>query len=216
MWAVRTAALAACLAPAMQAQAYDMTYQNLLIATMKLDAGFDYENYVDAYMQAFRPSVWQRVHDDEFERHGKQAETLEMMKREAASFDLKDPVVIHTTIEFGEYDFKTHRFALDPFSASSFFPVNYCCNGLPGQIRLYFSNPDVLDGLPMSEDAAQRFLDLHKQYGNVNRSIEAEISVRLRSAKADNELVGDITRIVLHDPMNKGAIIEAVDGASAS
>lgn len=201
-------ALAISVVGALPARAYDMTYQNMLVATMKLDPNFDYDNIVDSYMQDYRPAVWQQSHDDEFQRRGKEAETLAMMKRAAAAFDLGDPIVIHTSIQFGEYDFKAHQFALDPFSASSFFPVNHCCNSLPGQIRLYFSNPDLIGGLPMGEAAAQAFVDQHKQYGNVSRTLEAEISVRLKSVKTTDEVIGEITRVVLRDPMNKNAVLK--------
>ena len=122
------------------AWAYDMTYQNMLIALMKLSPAYDYDNVVDSYMQAFRPAVWQRSHDDEFERHGKEAETQQMIKNAVANFNLNDPFVVHTTVQFGEYDFKQHQFALNPFSNSTFFYVNYCCNNLPNQIKLFFSN----------------------------------------------------------------------------
>ena len=203
-------ALAMSVAGTLPARAYDMTYQNMLIATMKLDPNFDYDNIVDSYMQDFRPTVWQRSHDDEFQRRGKEAETLDMMKKAAASFDLSEPIVIHTSIQFGEYDFKVHQFALDPFSASSFFPVNHCCNSLPGQIKLYFSNPTLIDGLPMGEAAAQAFVDQHKQYGNVNRTLEAEISVRLKSVKASDEVIGEITKVILRDPMNKNAVLKVL------
>ena len=203
-------ALAVSVAIAAPASAYDMTYQNLLIATMKLNPNFDYDNIVDSYMQDFRPTVWQQSHDDEFQRRGKEAETLVMMKKSAASFDLGDPIVVHTSIEFGKYDFKTHQFALNPFSASTFFPVDHCCNSLPSQIRLFFSNPGLVDGLPMSEEAAQAFLDQHKQFGNVNRTLQAEISVRLTSVRADNEVVGEVIKVVLRDPMNKNEVIKVL------
>ena len=209
-------ALGAVVVTALPARAYDMTYQNLLIATMKLNPNFDYDNIVDSYMQDFRPSVWERSHDDEFQRRGKEAETLDMMKKSAASFDLNDPIVLHTSIQFGEYDFKTHQFALDPFSASSFFPVGHCCNSLPGQIRLFFSNPELIDGLPMNEDAAQAFLDQHKRFGNVDRSLEVEISVRLTSVKGDSEVIGEITKVVLRDPMNKDAVMKVINSKTSS
>lgn len=206
--------LAIACSPAL---AYDLTYQNMLIASMKLNPGFDYENAVDGYMQAFRPTVWQQSHDDEFEKHGKEAETVKMMKDSAASFNLSDPIVINTGIQFGEYDFNSHQFALSPFTESSYFPVNHCCNnGIPNQIKLFFSNPDIINGLPMDEAAAKNFLNQHKQFGNVNRTINAQISVILKSSKSDDELIGQVVKVVLHDPMNKNAVIQTLNPSSGS
>ena len=207
-------ALALTYSPAL---AYDLTYQNMLTASMRLNPAFDYDNTVDAYMQAFCPAVWQKYHDDEFERHTKEAETLDIMKKASSSFNLNDPIVIHTGLQFGEYDFKQHAFAMHPFSDSVFFPVNYCCvQGLPNQIKLFFSNPDLLDGLPMDDQTAKAFLDRHKQYGNVNRQLNAEISVVLTSAKTDYELIGKITKIVVSDPMNKNAPIQTFTASNGS
>ncbi len=215
----RTMVLAAgllCMS-SMPAWCYDLTYQNMLVAAMKLDPAFDYDNTVDGYMQAFRPAVWQKYHDDEFQRHDKEAETLQLMKAAAANFNINDPIVIHTSLQFGEYDFKSHQFALNPFSDGSFFPVNYCCaQGLPNQIKLFFSNPDIINGLAMDEQTAKNFLDQHKQYGSVNRQLNAEISVKLASAKTDFELVGEVIRVVLHDPMNKNAVVATFTPKSSS
>ena len=199
------------------AWAYEMTYQNMFLALMKLNPSFDYENSVAGYMQVYRPTVWQRTHNDEFERRGAEEETLQMMKKSAGSFNLDDPIVIHTAIQFGEYDFKQHQFALNPFSDASFFPVNYCCvNGLPNQIQLYFSNPDIINGLPMDDQAAKLFINRHKQYGNVNRQLNADISVKLVSAKGDDQLVGEVVKVVLHDPMNGNAVLETINPRSSS
>ena len=210
-------ALAVLCAICSPASAYDLTYQNMLIASMKINPNFDYDNAVDGYMQAFRPTVWQQSHDDEFEKHGKEAETVKMMKGSAESFNLSDPIIINTGIQFGEYNFKVHQFALNPFTESSFFPVNYCCaNGIPNQIKLFLSNADIINGLPMDEAAAKDFLNQHKQYGNVNRALNAQISVVLKSAKSDNELIGEVTKVVIHDPMNKNAVVETLNAKNGS
>lgn len=198
------------------ARAYELTYQNMLLATIKLDPSYDYENFVESYMQAFRPAVWQRSHNDEFEFNGKKAETLDMMKKAAASFNLDEPLVIHTNIQFGEYDFKKHEFALNPFSDTSFFPVGYCCNTLPSQIRLFFENSEIINGLPMEEQAARSFLNLHKQYGNVNRQLVADVSIRLKSLKSEGGVVGEIVKVVIRDPMNKNAVIRTLPEKTGS
>ena len=216
---MRLKTLVACVivaCSAVPAWSYDFTYQNLLTASMKLNPNFDYENIVDSYMQAFRPAIWQRSHDDEFERHGKEVETLDMMKKSAESFNLDEPISIRTNIQFGEYDFKKHEFALDPFTEVTFFQQNYCCNNLPRQIRLFFSNPDIIDGLPMDDQAARNFLQHRKQYGNVNRQLVAELSVKLESVKSDGSLVGIIRKAVIHDPMNKGAVLETLTAKNGS
>jgi hypothetical protein len=195
-------------------EAAEFNYKNLDTAIMKLSPDYDYDTYVDSYMESFRQPVWQNVRNDEFKLNAKRAETIDMMKKSAAAYNLDDTMTIHTTVNFGEYDFKTKKFALAPFETSSFFYENNCCNKLPRQIKVFFTNPEILDGLPMETDAAQAFVDRHKQYGNINRNLQADITIKLKSLISDNELGSDIVKIVLRDPSKGNPVVLTVPAGS--
>ncbi len=71
---------------------------------------------------------------------------------------------------------------------------------LPAEIRVFFSNPGILDGLPMPADKAKPFLDGRKTaYGSVDRTLQATITFKVLRMKADGELVGEIQKVVVTD-----------------
>lgn len=51
--------------------AYDFSYDNTLIAYLKLNDNVKPRDVVDGYMQMYRPTVWQKSHGDEFELEDK-------------------------------------------------------------------------------------------------------------------------------------------------
>ena len=196
--------IAACLLAAapLPSLAADFSYRVLLADVAKLDKYFDFDSAVDDYMQCFRRPLWTRVRNDEFELQAKRAETVSLMKAEAAAAALDEPLVIVADVQFGEYDFARERFAMRPFSEGSYFPVEAGCSPqvLPQNIRLFFSNPGMLDGLPMPAAKAKAFLDGRKtSYGSVGRTLEATITVKVTRLKATAELLGEIQKVVLTD-----------------
>ena len=199
------------LAAAVPTHAADFSYHLMLTDDSKLNRYFDFESSVDDFMQCLRRPLWERIRSDEFELQGKRAETLAMMKTEAASADLDEPVRIVTNVDFGDYDFGKQRFALHPFTDATFFTATAPCSvsALPATIRLFFSNPGILDGLPMSTAKAKAFLDGRRsQAGSVDRRLEATVTFKVTRMKADGELVGEILKVVLTDtgPQKLGAI----------
>ena len=195
-------------------RAADFSYRLLLNDVAKLDKYFDYESAVDDYMQCFRNPLWTRVRADEFQLQAKRAETITMMKAEAAEADLAAPVQLVTDIAFGDYDFAKERFALRPLSDASFFTAPAPCliSVLPPAIRVFFSNPGILDGLPMPAAKAKAFLEGRKaSYGAVSRTLEATITFRVTRLKATGELVGEIQKVVLTDlgPQKLGVLYSA-------
>jgi len=187
--------------------AMEFNYKDLVLATIKLTPDYDYDTFVDSYMQVFRPAVWEKSHNDEFELKSKRAETIDLMKKAAAAFNMDDPIVIHTNVDFGEYDFKEKKFALSPFSGSTFFYDGYCCTHLPNQIKVYFTNPDFVNGIPMETDAAKAFLQKHKTNGYVNRRLDADINIKVKSLRTDSELDTEIVKVVIKDPARGNPIV---------
>ena len=190
------------VAAVLSARAADFNYRLMLTDDAPLNKYFDYESSVDDFMKCFRGPLWTRVQNDEFQLQAKRAETLEQMRSEVASADLGAPVELVTNVQFGDYDFGKQRFALRPLSDASYYNVTAPCTvmSLPAEIRVFFSNPGILDGLPMSADKAKAFLDGRKtSYGAVDRTLQATITFKVTRMKADGELVGEIQKIVLTD-----------------
>lgn len=207
-------AIGLLLASATPSRAADFSYRLLLGDTAKLDKYFDYESAVDDYMQCFRNPLWTRVRGDEFQLQAKRAETLAMMRAEAAEADLGAPVQLVTDVTFGDYDFTRERFALRPLSDATFYNATAPCpvTVFPQSIRVFFSNPGILDGLPMPAARAKAFLDGRKNaYGTVDRTLQATITFRVTRLKATGELLGEIQGVVLTDlgPQKLGVVYPA-------
>ena len=199
---MRTMFVALAMLASAPANAADFNYRLLLTDTAHLNRYFDFDSSVDDFMKCFRGPLWTRVQNDEFQLEAKRAETLAQMKAEAASANLDAPVQLVTNVTFGDYDIGKQRFALRPLSDASYYNATAPCSvsALPGEIRVFFSNPGVLDGLPMPADKAKAFLDGRKTpYGSVDRALQATITFKVTRMKADGELVGEIQKVVLTD-----------------
>ena len=192
----------ALLTAALPVRAADFSYRLLLADDARLNKYFDYDSSVEDFMKCFRGPLWTRVQNDEFQLQAKRAETLAQMKAEAASADLDAPVQLVTNVQFGDYDFSKQRFALRPLSDATYYNVMAPCSvsALPAEIRVFFSNPGDLDGLPMPADRAKAFLDGRKTpYGSVDRVLQATITFKVVKMRADGELIGEIQKVVLTD-----------------
>ena len=190
--------------------AADFSYQNMFVVAMKLSPAYDYEAGVDGYMQVFRQTVWQSSHNDEFELQAKKKDTIELMKKVVSGTPADEQIVIHTNFEFGDYDFKEHKFPFSPLSENSQFqtnPVYTQNNAAPNLFTVSFSNTDFINGIPMPEDAAHAFVTRHKSFGNVNRTLQTDITFVPKSLKSENSILGEIVKVVVRDPSSKGQVV---------
>lgn len=186
-------AVVAVLAVSTSAHAVELEYANVLHAYMHLDKKFDYEEMVDSYMETFRPEIYRRYKDDEFEGPAKRKETIELMKKDAAEPWLEAEFTVRTHAEFGEYDFKRQAFDFHPLSEGTYFPVHHCCNQLPGQLDVYLSNTGIIDGIPMPKDEAKQFLETMKSSWGLSREVTLEFRFKLIGLKGRNALLAKIT-----------------------
>ena len=116
--------------------AHDLDWKSLLIASLNLRQGLDYDANVDSYMEAFRPDVWKRYRNDEFEMVGKRKETMELMKQAIAGFSLQETFVVRTSTEFGNYEFDSKSFPIVGWSESSYFYASsYPHGSFPSSMR---------------------------------------------------------------------------------
>lgn len=177
------------------AQAHDFHWKNLLLASLKLNESLDHEANVDSYMQVFRPDVWNRYHNDEFELLEKRKETLGLMAAEIKRFSLEQAFVVRTTTTFGTYDFAKQQYPIAGWNETSYFyESGYPHADFAGTIRVFFENPQAVVGIPMTAAAAREFLRGRKdRYGNIDRNVSVVLSVRILKFKdAPQDLLAEI------------------------
>lgn len=187
--------------------AHEFSYQNLIHARIAVDPAFDRDGAVDCYMEIFRPDVWQRYRNDEFELPARRKETIDMMGKSLKAFDVKETFLIRINDEFQEYDSKRSVFAFRPLSDTSYFTSKSgaSCQSLPRELRVRFTNSALVDGIPMAMEEGRAFLNARKSsYGTVNRQIALEVNVRAVKYDAPYLLTEIVEAKVLDD---KGRVI---------
>ncbi|MBX3491945.1 MAG: DUF4852 domain-containing protein [Parvibaculum sp.] len=194
------------LALATPVAAAEFTYYNLLHIWMKLDRHFDYAAYANCYMSMYRSDVWNRYKNDEFRLQEKRTETIELMKRRVDEVVLGDSISIPSRTRFGEYDFDNQKFSFNPFTRNTYFYKRGGHCQFPDQINVKFSNFDLVDGIAMSTEDAQKFLDSRKDsYGNVNRNVQLEIDF-VPQRRDGNALIGRLIDVRLLDQSSNAVI----------
>lgn len=208
--------LPACTAAA--AETYELTWENLLLASIKLDKRFDYESHVDAYMQIFRSQVWDRVRNNEFELDGKRQETVEIMKYRVQEFSLDRSFLIRSDLELGKYDFSKQEFPVLNVSETHYwYEYQYSAGSFPSRFSVFVSNPALLSAMPMTKDKAEQFLRRRTdRNGNISREVPATIVIRILRAKDERgQLLGEIqSASVFEDKDRKRLVWEVKKPAS--
>jgi Domain of unknown function (DUF4852) len=200
--------------PAGNLMAHDLDWKNLLLATLKLRHGLDYDANVDSYMQVFRPDVWNRYRNDEFEMVSKRKETIELMKQAIERFSIQEPFVVRTSTRIGSYEFDSKSFPLDGWSESSYFYAsNYPHGDFPSSIEVFISNPQVVKRLAMSEVQAKEFVRNRKdRHGEINRMIYVKLNLKITKVKAEpDELLAEITKYWLYADANYSKLLYEFD-----
>ncbi|MGI6853573.1 DUF4852 domain-containing protein [Mesorhizobium sp. 1B3] len=180
--------------------AADFTYDSVLPVYLKLDSTLMPEDIVDGYMETYRPEVWSKFRNDEFELEEKREETLRMMKDRIAAADASETFIIQSRFEFGDYDFKNEKFDFRPFADGLFFKLDHCCTDLPRKIKVSFLNADLVDGIQMAKDEAKAFLNSRKSSGGyVNRTVLAKLSIVMKEVPARGDLKSEIQSVEIYD-----------------
>lgn len=198
----------------LSANAADFNYNTVLPVYLRLDTTLMPEDIVDGYMETYRPEVWSRFKDDEFELEDKRAETLKMMKDVIAAANPNEVFTIQTRFEFGDYNFGAEKFDFRPLADGLYFRVNNCCNSLPREVKVFFSNAASIDGIPMEKAKAKAFLAARKSsYGTVDREVLAKMTIRAKEVRSRGELVADIQDIKIYDREGRNLITTLTGGA---
>src|SRR5262245_45924882 len=87
------------------APAGSFNWDSMLLAWMKLDKDFDYnDTRVDAYMEIYREDVWNRVRNNEFRLKEEREKTTGIMKERLKGFSLDEDFRLKTVLTFGKYN----------------------------------------------------------------------------------------------------------------
>ena len=167
-------------------QAESFNYENMMKARMKLDPVFDFEGTADSYMRVFRPVIFKKYNDDEFQLRAKRRETIELMRNSAERFRLETAFVMRATLTLGEYDFDAQQFPVVESDGSYHWSTRIprYANDLPERFKIFFYNPELIHAVSMSEAAAREFIRTRKnRYGDVQRNIQTELRFTILEMK---------------------------------
>lgn len=199
--------------------AHDLEWNNLLLASLKLRPGLDYDANVDAYMEVFRSDVWKRYRNDEFEMASKRRETIELMKAAIASFRLDEDFIVRTTTRIGSYDFKSKKFPLEGWTESThFYASGYPHGSFPSSIKVFMNDTNILKELPMDEAQARDFVRGRiDRNGHSDRQIYVTLSLRIIRAKSDaDSLISEISKVSIYADSGYTKLLYSFDQVKAT
>ena len=122
-----------------------------------------------------------------------------------ANFKPSEPFVVTTTGTFGEYDFSRGVFEFNPLSENQYFSVGGGIGALPRELKLYFSNPEIVDGLQIAVAQAPPFLQAHPA-----RQVQLVIRARPTGVPANRHILAIIESVTIRDPSNAGRVLQEV------
>lgn len=208
----------ALLSPA-ACPAQDFSYDSLLLGWMKLKGDdFDYEANAKSYLQLYRADTWAQVKDNEFKQRDEVKKTIDIMKRKVKDFDAGEEFTLNTKLTFDSYDFQTGVFPLglsskSPVTNKTYWYPNspYPTGTLPNEMKVYFSNPEMLASFPMDKEAAEKFIDGRKDY---QRQVNARVQFKLTKAReSSGEVLAEVQAVTLHDAHGtKDLVLKAKKG----
>ena len=193
------------------AMAHEFSWDDLMIAAVKVNPHFDYESNVDSYMQIFMPDVWNRVKNDEFELQDKRAEAVKIMKERVEAFSLEEDFSIFIGIDFQDYNFEKGLFPIVKMNPNMYFKAHtYPHGSFPFEYKVYFSNPQFFQDIQMPKDEAKGFVQSRKaSNGRVDRTLATEVRFRVTSLKNNREeLVAEIVGVTTYRDKQQTAILQ--------
>ena len=186
------------------ASASEFNWENMIHAWMKLNIDFNYSKaQVDSYMQLFRPDVWKNVRNNEFEREKARTETTALMKMRVQDFNLKEDIVLNTTLPIGQFNFDTETFPIEKMRDTTYwYPQARYSENLPSNLHIFISNTKSFDALKMSKEAAAALVKERNEKFRGDRNLAVTIKFRVTKLRSrDTEILAEIQSLTLfRDP----------------
>lgn len=212
--------IAAC--GTIQAFAHDLDFNYHDVSMSALKLGIEHHRFetkavsTDQLVAYFMPNFYQNESNNEFAMHGVRPEAVKKAKEALRTASATGPYVIRTNMSFGKYNFASHKFPLDGLNRRTYFYVRgSSVSGGPWpafEYDIFFNNPDIAATLPMSEKKAAAFIQSRTQYGMVNRSVYAVITMSIKrfknttlstSPESTQQLIAHIDSIRLYGSQNE-------------
>jgi hypothetical protein len=178
-----------------QQPTHEFTWHNLLLARDKIDDNFSLEDHVDGYMQSARSGVWKQCRYDEFQLEKKRIETLAILKKRLADFDIERDFMLKTHLTFQAYDFKGSTFSINEATEDHYWYGNHynSSSSLPSRLVVYLKDPKMIGGIPMEPEAAERFVASRKShYGSIDRKVYANIRLRITGVRSSGGMESEV------------------------
>lgn len=142
-------------------------------------------------MAYFMPNLYQNEHGNEFAILAATGKAIKKAEMAVKSWPASGPYVIRTQISFGKYNFTHHDFPLNAWGATSYYSVNnvqgFNTNPWPSfSYAVFLDNPHIAMTLPMPENRASVFIQNRTSYGNVNRSVFAVLTIKLKGFRKNS------------------------------
>lgn len=183
--------------------ANDFSWTNLMLASVKLNPNFDYQTYVDSYMEEYRNPVYKRYRNDEFNMRSKREETIEIMKERVRNFDLDEEFIINTSVEMGKYNFEDELFPVQGIGANSYFYERNHAGEFPYRYKVKFSNFDLIGDIEMEPNEAEAFIDQRKNnYGSINRELPIQLKFKIVDRESDDTLIAKLVDATVYQDRN--------------
>ena len=193
--------IAGILSQSSQATAHDFTWDNLALASIKLDKNYDVDANVEWYMENYREATWNLARNDEFSMHEKKEETRKIFQNRIDQFDVERTFTLRANMEIGDYDFSNQEFPRDHNGPDSYWykSSSKYSDSIPSTLKLFMKNYDFLHGVPMEPAAARAFIQSRKnRTGYVDRSVYAIVEFRIVKLKEEGELLAEALKVTYY------------------
>ncbi len=152
-------------------------------------------DYIDELMEVFRPTVWKKYKNDEFELEEKRQESRELFEKRLASYDQRSTYKINTVWSLGQYDFGKEAFPIEGLTPSSYYSTGaHRFYKFPLTYKVFFSNTALVGDCPMAKDAASAFTKRRKSGdGSVNRKVNVSLRFVIEDVEGSFDPFSQVT-----------------------
>ena len=159
------------------AWAQKVTWNNLVMASLRLSREVDYSAFATSYMRIYEPKVWIRNQYNEFRSVKDKDEAARALKRRVEGFAVDEPFVVRGPFKLSRYDFDKNAFHIVGFNAFTYVSARrYRPGQFQAEYRCFFDNSELLNDIPIEPTIAAKLLkNRTDEYGSVDRSVSVEL-----------------------------------------
>lgn len=170
---------------------HNLQMQALKLSVINENINLEEVNH-NVIMYMFTQDEYLKSEENAFALRKLYPKALKIAKQKIAQWNEKQPFIIYANLDFAKYNFDAHKFSFRPFTKDVYYSkksdwwfgndknYGYIVSNTnfkeypwtPDTFAVFFDNSSLVDGLPMPEDKASKFIDSRTdENGNVNRKI---------------------------------------------